>query len=405
MSEFINNRKIRKNTLKNIIKQLHEGKSVDEVKQEFEDVFGQVSAGEISEIESALVEEGMQVAEIQKLCDVHAAVFKGSITEIHKEEEKEAAKIPGHPVNILIRENRIIQDIVDNHIKVSLKGTDYKEAVSSLKEGLNNLSKVDIHYKRKENVIFPFMEKHGMETPSKVMWGVDDEIREMINIARISLAKSLTVEDLATVVNMVVERVEEMIFKEENIMIPMLLEKLSEEEWKEVYDSSFEIGFLLDEVEEWKPKKKIVSTISIKEDSIKNDSYIKLPSGNFKIEELTWVLNTLPFDITFVDKDNHVRYFSEGKERTFPRTRSIIGRNVSNCHPPSSVHIVEKIVEDLRSGKKDNEDFWIKMGNKYVFIRYFAVRNDKGEYLGVLEVTQDIKGIQEITGEKRLVSE
>lgn len=106
-----------------------------------------------------------------------------------------------------------------------------------------------------------------------------------------------------------------------------------------------------------------------------------------------------------MDKDNQVKYFSEGKERTFPRTRAIIGRNVANCHPPASVHIVEKIVEDFRTGKKDNEDFWINMGSKFVLIRYFAVRNEKGEYLGVLEVTQDIKGIQELTGEKRLVSE
>ena len=108
---------------------------------------------------------------------------------------------------------------------------------------------------------------------------------------------------------------------------------------------------------------------------------------------------------TFVDKDDFVKYFSEGKERTFIRTRSIIGRNVSNCHPPASVHIVEKIVNDFKTGRKDQEDFWIKLGDKFVLIRYYAVRNDKGEYLGVLEVTQDIKEIQQIVGEKRLVSE
>ena len=115
------------------------------------------------------------------------------------------------------------------------------------------------------------------------------------------------------------------------------------------------------------------------------------------------VLNTLPFDITFVGKDDTVRYFSENAERIFPRTRTVIGRKVSNCHPPASVHIVEQLVEDLRSGKKDHEDFWIAMGGKFVLIRYFAVRSGSGEYLGVLEVTQDIKPIQSIHGEKRLV--
>jgi DUF438 domain-containing protein len=127
--------------------------------------------------------------------------------------------------------------------------------------------------------------------------------------------------------------------------------------------------------------------------------------GILKVEEVISMLDTLPFDITFVDKDDVVKYFSQGKDRVFPRTKTIIGRNVSNCHPPASVHIVEKIVEDFKSGKKDQEDFWINMGGKYILIRYYAVRNDKKEYLGVLEVTQDIKPIQEITGEKRLVSE
>ena len=129
-----------------------------------------------------------------------------------------------------------------------------------------------------------------------------------------------------------------------------------------------------------------------------------LSSGNMDKEELAAVLNTLPFDITFVDKNDEVKYFSEGKERIFPRTRTIIGRKVANCHPPASVAVVEKIVADLRSGRKDHEDFWIKKGNSFILIRYFAVRNDSGEYLGVLEVTQDIKPLQEITGEKRLMS-
>jgi PAS domain S-box-containing protein len=117
------------------------------------------------------------------------------------------------------------------------------------------------------------------------------------------------------------------------------------------------------------------------------------------------MLNTLPVDITFVDKDNIVKYFSHGAERIFPRTKSVIGRSVENCHPPASVHVVEKVVEDLRSGKKDHEDFWIKMGEKYVLIRYFAVRGADGEYLGTLEFSQNIKPLQEITGEKRLLDE
>lgn len=403
MSEFINNSEMRKNTLKNILRQLHEGKSVDEVKKEFQDVFGRVAASEISDIEAELVKEGLPVSEIQNLCDVHSAVFKGSIEEIHRTNE-DPREIPGHPTNILIKENRKIQDIIEKDIKKSLSLSNDEDMINALKADLENLLKIDIHYKRKENVIFPYMEKKGMETPAKVMWGVDDEIREMIKSAKASLEKPSKREDIENTINRVTSKVNEMIFKEENILIPMLIEQLTEEEWGEIYESSKEIGFMIDEIANWKAKR-IVSNIGIQKEEAISKGYVNLPSGKFKIEELTWVLNTLPFDITFVDKDNCVKYFSEGKERTFPRARSIIGRNVSNCHPPASVHIVEKIVDDLRNGVKDNEDFWIKMKDKYVLIRYFAVRNDKNEYLGVLEVTQDIKGIQEITGEKRLVSE
>ncbi|HOO26722.1 MAG TPA: PAS domain-containing protein, partial [Clostridiales bacterium] len=130
---------------------------------------------------------------------------------------------------------------------------------------------------------------------------------------------------------------------------------------------------------------------------------IVLPTGEFALNELEQVLNHLPFDITFVDKNDVVKYFSQGKDRIFVRTKAVIGRNVSKCHPPASVHVVENIVADFKSGKKDHEDFWINMGDTYVYIRYFAVRDEAGEYLGVVEVTQDIKPIQAITGEKRLV--
>ena len=116
-------------------------------------------------------------------------------------------------------------------------------------------------------------------------------------------------------------------------------------------------------------------------------------------------MNTLPIDITFVDAEDTVKFFSENKERVFARTRTIIGRKVINCHPPASMHVVQGILEDFRAGKKDQEDFWIKMAGKYILIRYYAVRDDAGKFLGTLEVTQDIGPIQAITGEKRLVTE
>ena len=232
------------------------------------------------------------------------------------------------------------------------------------------------------------------------MWGVDDEIREDLKMLQSDLSYGVFNEDHKKGVDDLINRINEMIFKEENIMIPMLLDTMTQDEWKKVADDSSEIGKILQYVPVWKPEKEALA--ELKED-IKEPGAIILPTGVFNKEELTYMLNSLPFDITFVGNDDNVRYFSQSSERIFPRTKTIIGRNVSNCHPPASVHIVEDIVNDFKSGKKDHEDFWIKKGDMIIYIRYFAVRNEEGEYLGVVEVTQDIKPIQEIAGEKRLV--
>ena len=404
MSEFINNSEMRKQTIKDIIKQLHEGKTVEEVKQQFEEAFEEVAASEITAAEAALIAEGVPASEIQRLCDVHASVFKGTIEEIHQHPSN-AILIPGHPLNTLMRENLAISRIMNQEIKPYLKNLDGEESYKNLLEGVNHLSQIELHYQKKENLFFPYMEKYGIVAPPQVMWGVDDEIRADIKEIKTLLEQDSKVDSVITQkIEDVMTRVEEMIFKEENIMAPMLLDHLTQEEWKKIADESHEIGFLIKKVSEWNPVIPTKDAV-VKEEENVQEGLIKLPSGIFTTEQLTCMLNTLPFDITFVDKDDFVKYFSEGKERTFIRTRSIIGRNVSNCHPPASVHIVEKIVSDFKSGRKDQEDFWIKLGDKFVLIRYYAVRNDQGEYLGVLEVTQDIKEIQQIVGEKRLVSE
>lgn len=402
MSEYINNRELRKNTIKDIIRQLHEGKTVDEVKIQFEKVFEGVSATEISEAEGALIAEGLPVEEVQKLCDVHASIFKGSIEEIHQPQDP--SLIPGHPVHILKLENREIRKIV-NKIKTHISEINISSGNQGIREGIEELLKVTVHYKRKENLLFPYMEKYGITAPPKVMWGVDDEIRDAIKeIKETFTTELIDIEKAVLKLEEVLEKVEEMIFKEENIMIPMLVEVMTQDEWKLVSEESSEIGFIISDIPEWKP---IVSDYVPTENNRLEETeqdLIQLPSGVFKLEELICMLNTLPMDITFVNKDDEVKYFSEGKERAFPRTRAIIGRNVSNCHPPASVHVVEKLVEDFKAGIKDQEDFWIKAGDKYILIRYYAVRNESKEYLGVLEVTQDIKPIQEISGEKRLLS-
>ncbi len=400
MSEEINNREYRKQVIKDLLKQLHAGKSVDEVKAQFEEAFGGVAASEISEAEQALISEGLPVTEVQRLCDVHSAVFKGSVEQIHAP-QSEADK-PGHPVHTLKAENLALERLISQRLKPHIAALRAGEtgAAQALTEDVEALGQADSHYVKKEMLLFPYMEKYGITAPPKVMWGVDDEIRALIKQAgRLAAEGNPSAADKA---QEAIAKLEEMIYKEENIMLPMLQEVLTGEEWQHIAEQSGELGYCLIPTppvwhhsgERQKPAPAAAQA-----------GDIAMPTGFLSVQEVTALLDTLPVDITFVGKDDTVRYFSQNAERVFPRTKAIIGRKVTDCHPPASVHIVEGIVADLRSGKKDHEDFWIRMGGKLVFIRYYAVRDAEGEYLGVLEVTQDIAPIQQITGEKRLVSQ
>lgn len=428
MSEYINNREYRQKVLKELIMELHNGKTVDEVKERFEKLIEGVSAAEISMMENQLIREGLPVSEVQRLCDVHAAVFKGSIEEIHMPDNP--AEIPGHPVHTFKMENRALERHMEKSIKPvlnELKQTDSPGLRKKLLEEYTKLYEVDKHYLRKENLLFPFLEKYGITAPPKVMWGVDDEIREDIkNVLAMLRDDESKAEVLVEKAETAMGRVSEMIFKEENILFPMAMDTLNEDEWMKIARESSELGYCLYEPKkEWKPARVNVEEKTKMESTKDSETEAKEPAGDDRAwgtqengggyiafetgvlsqRELEAMLNTLPVDITFVDKDGIVKYFSQGTERIFPRTKAVIGRTVTNCHPPASVHIVEKIVEDLKSGKKDHEDFWIKMKGMYVLIRYFAVRDRNGEFVGVLEFTQNIAPLKEIEGEKRLLSE
>jgi DUF438 domain-containing protein len=466
MTQEINNREYRQEVIRELLSDLHAGKDFDEVKARFEEVFKGVSATEIAEAEQALIKEGLPVEEITRLCDVHAAVFKGSIEEIHRPANPQ--ETPGHPAHTLKAENRALERLINDRIRPHLDafvkqdraaeaGADARpaaaakagaasaepdadaEAVAALAEDLAELVRIDIHYTRKEHLFFPYMEQHGITAPPKVMWAVDDEIRNLVKEAsRMVLAWTTpsgshpssesggpsasgkpfgssasggpsasgkpTKQEIKKHLEETLTKAIDMVSKEEDILLPMVLDVFTDEEWKVIADESKEIGyFLITPPPEWKP---VAAQTSERPPEISAPSgAIVLPTGALQMKELVSMLNTLPLDITFVDKDNIVRYYSEGTERIFPRTKAAIGRRVVDCHPPASVHIVEGIIESFRAGRKDHEDFWIKMRGKHVYIRYFAVRDVDGTFLGTLEVTQDIKPIQAIEGEKRLVTE
>ncbi|MDT8337208.1 MAG: DUF438 domain-containing protein [Candidatus Izemoplasmatales bacterium] len=397
MSEIINNSKERQDKLKDLIKKIHAGMPLDEAKKLFKKNFQEISTDEIVTLEQALIDEGMQVEEIQSLCDVHAAVFDKSISDIHK--PKDITRIPGHPAKVFSDENKQIEELIENELEPYLEKVDTTSYLM-LRIGMDRLANISKHYARKEYLFFPSLEKKGIDSIPKVMWGVDDEIRADIKkTIKMLDDKDEDLNDIKAAIKAVIIRVKDMIIKEENILLPKLSDLMSFYDWIMADQGSDEIGYFLEKPQEsWKVEEKKEET----EEAFNGE--VKFDAGALNHGELNAIFNTLPLDMTFVDKDGHVKYFTQGKERIFDRPKTVIGRHVSLCHPPQSVHIVEDIINSFKSGEKDHEDFYINFKDMFVFIQYYAVRDKEKNYLGTLEITQDIKPIQAISGEKRLVS-
>lgn len=407
MSELINNSSERKKRLKTLILRLHQGEAEESVREDLLGTLSQIPYGEVVEVEQELISEGLPEDEVLRLCDAHSAVLEGNI------DLSSAKQIPeGHPVDVLINENRELRKVVseiENLISaISYDSGPVKDTEKFRLTGLfNSLWDVDKHYQRKEYLIFPYLEKLGITGPPKVMWGKHDEIRELIK-GGIEILRSgeITREELVAAAEIVLlpaaKGVRDMTTKEEEILLPMALDNLNEADWYAIQKQSLEIGYsLYDPKVTWKPSWAEEDTLH---EMNKNADTVQLPSGSFSVEELLAILNRLPIDMTFVDRNDKVKYFSQGEERIFQRNRAILNRDVRHCHPPASAHIVDKIIEDFKSGKATRAPFWINIGGKMIHIEYFALRNEKGEYLGTLEVSHNVSPYRELEGEQRILS-
>lgn len=406
MSELINNSQERKKKLKELILKLHEGENQEKVGEELTSTLSKVPYNEVVEVEEELIAEGLPVEEVLKLCDIHASVLTGHIDLSSSKEI-----IQGHPVDIIIHENKelikLAAQILELFDEIKFKKAIDEQTILKLRGFYNSLYDVDKLYQRKEYLIFPYLEKYNITGPPKVMWGKHDEIREQLKGAiEILQTSGLEIDEFLAAVDIVmlpgVNGVVDMTKKDEEILLPMALEKLKEEDWYEISKQTQDIGFCLyDPPKTWKPD--WVSEDFLTEIN-SSGGVVNLPSGSFKIEELLALLNTLPIDMTFVDKDDKVKYFSQGKERIFQRNRAILNRDVRLCHPPGSSHIVDKIIEDFKTGKAERAPFWIQMGDKFIHIEYFAMRGENGEYLGTLEVSHDVSYYRNLEGEQRILS-
>jgi uncharacterized protein len=407
MSELINNSLVRKAKLKKLILKLHDGESQEAVRTELIDVLSKVPYGEVVEVEQELISEGLPEEEVLRLCDVHSEVLEGHI------DLSGAKDVPkGHPVDVLIKENAELKKVTAaireflEEINLSEK-KELKKEILGLRGLFNQLFDVDKHYQRKEYLLFPYLESKEITGPPKVMWGKHDEIRELIKGSiEILKTENISVKELMASAELVLlpaaKGVDEMVIKEEEILFPMALDNITDAEWYEISKQSLDIGFCLyDPQIDWRPEGVAEESIN---DIQQSGGHIKLPSGGFNVEELLAILNHLPVDMTFVDRNDKVKYFSQGAERVFQRNRAILNRDVRLCHPPASAHIVDKIVEDFKSGKESRAPFWINMGGQMIHIEYFALRNDKGEYLGTLEVSHNVNKYRELEGEQRILS-
>jgi DUF438 domain-containing protein len=408
MSELIDNRKQRIEIMKGLIRQLHAGTAEEKIRRQLETMLDEANYSDVFLMEVQLIEEGMPPESIRELCDTHTRVLN-----MHLDLQEMPDTIPGHPVHTFVRENKQLT-IRTNKIRLLIeqieKRDDEEDVIDAMREiqGLmNELMDVDKHYRRKENLVFPYFEKNQMPGPPAVMWGKHDETRhylttsihalQQIDRIRAGEAKAFNRFALGTAL----EAVNDMIYKEEKILFPTALDLLTGQDWYEIYLQSEEIGFCLYVPDfEWTPEggfHKEIARVSAHADRI------QMPTGSFKLDELIAAFSMMPFDMTFVDKEDTVRYFSPGKERIFDRSRAILGRKVQYCHPPKSVNIVNKILADFKAGSENRARFWINMGPRTVYIVYYALRDGAGEYLGTLEVTQDISEIKALDGERRLL--
>jgi len=408
MSELINNQEVRIRTLKEVILHLHQGQAPEAVRAQLKSLVADVDASEIAAMEQQLMAEGMSPDQVRSMCDLHADVLK----EVMAEPRAPKVLPPGHPVDTFQRENRALEAAaaaararIAQVAGLPDSGTPAAERLGLL-EALNPLMDVEKHYARKEHLVFTVLERHGNTGPSKVMWGKDDEVRNLLKGAQAALREeTLCGAELkylaANLFETALAAVESMIYKEEHILFPMALGLFTEAEWDEIWGQSQDYGWcLVAPAQGYAPAQASFPEAPL---VLPAARAVQFPSGTLSFEQLLGLFNNLPVDLTFVDAQDRVAFFSEGPDRVFARSRAIIGRSVQNCHPPKSMATVERILADFKAGRQGVSEFWIEMGGKFVHIRYFAVRDEAGGYLGTLEVTQDLTRLRALQGERRLL--
>ena len=380
--------------LKAYLRRLGEGEDLECVRKDFAEKFSDVDAHEIMDAEQQLMAEGTPLEEVQRLCDVHSALFHGATScETHSAPEGGnkftalmLAGIEGHPLHTFTKENEAIQAELDK----------WKESKDF--ETFRRLRDVSIHYAKKGDLLYPLLKvKYDITGPQNVMWTVDDEIRDEMG-ALVSEKLKVKSEEWLTRAEAVLGRAEEMIYKETNILFPICAEHFTDEEWRGIYRDSKDYAPCLGVANgEWKTENgEQADATSNSQFSTLNSQLdeVRMPGGHLTLPQLTALLNTIPMEISFVDADNINRFFNEGP-KVFKRPGMAIDREVFSCHPPKVEPMVRSIIDSFRNGKADRVPVWMDKGGRTMLVQYMAVRDAAGSYLGTVELVQDMEFARE----------
>lgn len=372
--------------LKDLLDRLNRGEALDAVRADFVKEFQDVEASEIMKAEQQMIKEGVPVTEVQKLCDVHAALFHGNIRQERERMAEEYVKEVGHPLYTFTKENEALKAVLD----------EAREALSRHevdRKLLGRVRELAIHYAKKGDLLYPHLKvRYGISGPSDVMWTVDDEIRDELA----ALSRKLQDKNPESVLQgekelqrfeAVLTRAEEMIYKEEKILFPNCALNFTRDEWIRIYHDSKDYAPCFGvENAVWPEAETAVDKMRA---ATPGDQEIVMAGGHMTVAQLTAMLNTIPMEITFVDDQNINRFFNEGP-KDFKRPKMAIDREVFSCHPPKIEAKVRMILNEFRAGTLDKVPVWMEKNGKTMLVTYMAVRDHDGNYIGTLELVQDM---------------
>jgi DUF438 domain-containing protein len=306
----------------------------------------------------------------------------------------------GHPVRVYLEENILIRNTIKE-----LQATSIENHLDFYSELFDKLCKVELHFARKENQLFPYLEKHGWTSPSQNMWAFHDQIRQEIKEAR----KAIQTKDVETIIyatQKVFHSLEHIMQVEEGRLFPNAMSMVTEDEWKEFREGDAEIGWMFDTPPTPYPEPEYIhpsQDTKRRKLPFDTDDKTHYDEGYLTPEQVNSIFRILPVDITYVNENDQVVFYNRGDDRVFPRSAGIIGREVKFCHPPKSVDQVLRILEEFKAGNQDVAEFWIQFKGQFIHIQYFAVRDNDGTYRGVIEMSQDVTHIRELEGQQRLL--